>query len=215
VSSPDLVALHIADEPDAWEALGFAVADGTIRLGEVELRLRGRDAGRGLFGWSLHGATSTDLDGLETALEDRQERADPAPHPNAAFALDHVVVFTPGFDRTLAALEAAGFDLRRVAEIGVEYAPVRRAFYKMGQVVLEVVDQVRGPKGEPVDPDGPAFFWGIAVTATDVDGIAESLGDATSGARDAVQPGRRIVPLRRQAGLALPMAFMSPEPARR
>jgi hypothetical protein len=212
--SPDLVALEIADEPDAWRRLGFAVEDGAVMLGDVELRLRGRAAGRGLYGWALDGATSTDIDGLQTTLEPRVA-ADAVAHPNGAFALDHVVVFTPGFDRTLGALEAAGFDLRRVAEIGVEYEPVRRAFYKLGKVVLEVVDQVRGPNGDPVDPAGPAFFWGIAVTATDVDGLAEQLGDATSGARDAVQPGRRIVPLRRAAGLALPMAFMSPEPARR
>jgi hypothetical protein len=213
--SPDLVALHIADEPAAWEALGFAVEDGAVRLGDVELRLHGRGAGRGLYAWSLSGAASVELDGLQTTLEERAERPDPAAHPNGAFALDHVVVFTPGFERTLAAFETGGFDLRRTAEIGVEYAPVRRAFYKLGKVVLEVVDQVQGPKGEPVDPDGPAFFWGIAVTASDIDGLAQELGDATAGARDAVQPGRRIVPLRRAAGLALPMAFMSPEPARR
>ena len=215
MSSPDLVALHLADDASPWEALGFLVEDDAIRLGDVELRLNGRGAGRGLYGWSLSGAASTDLDGLATTLEDRDGSPALPEHPNGAVALDHVVVFTPGFDRTLAALEAAGFDLRRVAEIGVEYAPVRRAFYKLGKVVLEVVDQVRGPNGEEVDPDGPAFFWGIAVTATDVDGLAAQLGDATSGARDAVQPGRRIVPLRRAAGLVLPMAFMSPEPARR
>ena len=211
MSSPDLVALHIADEPAAWEALGFVVEDGVVRLGEVELRLRGREAGRGLYGWSLSGASSTDLDGLETTSEDRGASEEPPSHPNGAFALDHVVVFTPGFDRTLAALEAGGFDLRRTAEIGVKYAPVMRAFYKLGQVVLEVVEQV----GEDVDPAGSAFFWGIAITAPDADALAEQLGQATSGARDAVQPGRRIVPLRRAAGLALPMAFMSPEPARR
>jgi hypothetical protein len=209
--SPDLVALHLADDPAAWEALGFAVEGDTCVLGDVELRLRGRDAGRGLFAWSLDGAASTDLDGLDTTFEDRPTQAEPATHPNGAFALDHVVVFTPGFDRTLAALEAGGFDVRRVAEIGVEYAPVKRAFYKLGRVVLEVVEQA----GEDVDASGPAFFWGIAVTVSDVDGLAEQLGDATSGARDAVQPGRRIAPLRRAAGLALPMAFMSPEPARR
>ena len=213
--SPNLAALHIADEPAAWEALGFRVDDGVLRLGDVELRLNGRDAGRGLYGWSLSGALSDDLDGLPTTLEEGADAGEPPAHPNGALALDHVVVFTPGFDRTLEALAAAGFDLRRKAEIGVEYAPVTRAFYKLGKVVLEVVDQVQGPKGEPVDPNGPAFFWGIAITVQDVDALTESLGDATSGARDAVQPGRRIVPLRRAAGLSLPVAFMSPEPARR
>ena len=214
--SPDLVALDIADDPAAWEALGFTVEDGVVRLGEVELRLRGRDAGRGLYGWVLDGATSTDLDGLETTLEDRAGRLRRRRAPERRLRAGsrrrlHARLRPHRSRRSRQAASTCGGSPRSASK----YAPVRRGFYKLGKVVLEVVDQVKGPSGEDVDPSGPAFFWGIAVTASDVDGVAEQLGDATSGARDAVQPGRRIVPLRRAAGLALPMAFMSPEPARR
>ncbi|MEA2271377.1 MAG: hypothetical protein QOI98_85 [Solirubrobacteraceae bacterium] len=210
--TPSLVALHIADDPAAWEEIGFAVEGDTCVLGAVELRFLGRGAGRGLSGWTLSGASSTDLDGLDTTLEDPPAPRDAPAHANGAVGLDHVVVFTPGFDRTLAALESAGFEVRRIAEIGVEYAPVKRAFYRLGSVVLEVVDQ----QGDDVDPSGPAFFWGIAVIVSDIESLADRLGERnTSGVRDAIQPGRRIVPLRRAAGLSLPVAFMSPEPARR
>jgi glyoxalase/bleomycin resistance protein/dioxygenase superfamily protein len=210
--TPSLVALHIADDPAAWEEIGFTVEGDTCLLGTVELRFVGRGAGRGLTGWTLSGASSTDLDGLDTAIEEPLPPRDAPAHANGAIGLDHVVVFTPGFDRTLAALEAAGFEVRRIAEIGVEYAPVKRAFYRLGSVVLEVVDQPR----DDIDPAGPAFFWGLAVTVSDIESLADRLGERnTSGVRDAIQPGRRIVPLSRTAGLSLPVAFMSPEPARR
>jgi hypothetical protein len=208
--TPSLVALHIADDPVSWEEIGFAVEGDTCLLGTVELRFLGRGAGRGLTGWTLGGASSTDLDGLNTTLEDPPPPRDAPAHANGAVGLDHVVVFTPGFDRTLAALESAGFEVRRIAEIGVEYAPVKRAFYRLDSVVLEVVDQ----HSDDVDPSGPAFFWGIAVTVADVDRLADELGDRTKGARDAIQPGRRIAPLARSAGLSLPVALMSPEPGR-
>jgi len=208
--TPGLVALHIADEPGAWRDLGFEVDGDRCLLGSVEMRFAGRGEGRGLAGWTLSGALTSALDGLDTTLEDAPDARDAPDHPNGAMAVDHVVVFTPGFQRTLRALEAGGFEVRRIAEIGVAHAPVKRAFYRLGPVVLEVVDQ----QGEDVDPSGSAFFWGIAVTVSDVGALVERLGDRTSGVRDAVQAGRRIVPLRRSAGLSLPLAFMSPEPSR-
>jgi hypothetical protein len=39
------------------------------------------------------------------------------------------------------------------------------------------------------------------------------LGDRLGEARDAVQEGRRIATLRREAGLAVPLAFMTAPPA--
>jgi hypothetical protein len=210
--APRIVALHLAGDPDPWRRLGFAVADDVCRLGDLELRFESRGDGRGLAGWTLAGVRSHELDGLPTTLtkEVGPTARAAAAHPNGALALDHVVVFTPGFERTLAAFHAAGLEPRRVATIGVKYEAVRRAFYKLGAVVVEVVDQ----RGHDVDQTGPAFFWGIAVTVGDLDGLARELGESTSGARDAVQPGRRIAPVRRAAGLGLPVAFMSPEPGR-
>jgi hypothetical protein len=54
----------------------------------------------------------------------------------------------------------------------------------------------------------------MAVTVADVETVAAELGERAAPVRDAVQPGRRIAPLRRSAGLTLPLAFMSPDPAR-
>ena len=60
--------------------------------------------------------------------------------------------------------------------------------------------------------DRPAFFWGLALLAPDLDATVASLGDWVGEARDAVQPGRRIATLRRGAGLAVPIALITPRP---
>lgn len=60
------------------------------------------------------------------------------------------------------------------------------------------------------DADGPAFFWGLALVAPDLDAtVAELGGDRVGEARAAVQPGRRIATLRRSAGLSAPVALMT------
>jgi hypothetical protein len=43
-----------------------------------------------------------------------------------------------------------------------------------------------------------------------LDRAAAALGERLGDARDAVQPGRRIATLRRSAGFAVPVAFMTP-----
>ena len=101
-----VVELQIADEPDAWSAAGFTVADGVVVVGSVRLRLVGRrDAERGIVGWTLAGVTAPDgdLDGLPTqiAAADPDGASMPATHPNGVTGLDHIVVLTPDLDRTL------------------------------------------------------------------------------------------------------------------
>ena len=61
-------------------------------------------------------------------------------------------------------------------------------------------------------PDGPARFWGLVVIVSDLDALALELGERLGTVRDAVQPGRRIAPLRPSAGLGPALAFMDPEP---
>jgi hypothetical protein len=56
----------------------------------------------------------------------------------------------------------------------------------------------------------PARFYGIAFTVDDLDATAALLGDRLGRVKDAVQPGRRIATLRREAGAGIPLAFMSP-----
>ena len=130
-------------------------------------------------------------------------------HPNGVTGLDHVVAVTPDLERTVAAIEAAGLDLRRVREEPTPAGAPRQAFFRLGAVILEVVQEP--PEAiERAGGDHPAFFWGLAFTAPDLDATVASLGNRAGEVRDAVQPGRRIATLRRSAGLSLPVALMTP-----
>jgi hypothetical protein len=213
--SVTLEELTVADEGAAWEACGFRVEDGTCVVGEVRLRFAAADAGRGLVGWSLRGlgpgrgGEATWLDGLPTRRAEARSAAVAAPpHPNGVEALDHVVAVSPDLDRTVAALRAAGLDLRRIREEPTPAGAPRQAFFRLGAPLLEMVQ-------EPAEAtsrhggEGPAFFWGLAFLVGDVDAAAAALGDRAGEPRPAVQPGRRIVTLRRSAGLSLPVALMS------
>jgi hypothetical protein len=203
--------LTIADAPSAWAALGFAVDDGACRIGAVRVRLAGGDAGRGIAGWSLRGVASTELDGLPTtrSAEAAAGTLDLRVHPNGIVGLDHVVAITPALDRTVAALQVAGLDLRRVREEPTPAGAPRQAFFRLGAEILEVVQAPEDAIARGGGPDGPAFFWGLAFTAPDLDATVAHLGDRVSAIRPAVQPGRRIATLRRSAGLGVPVALMS------
>jgi hypothetical protein len=205
---PAIAELVIADDAAAWTELGFAVRDGASHVGSIRLRFAGPVAGEGIVAWSVHGLRSTDLDGLATHLAPEAPPTDHAPaHPNGVLGLDHVVVFTPDLERTNAALERAGLDLRRIREAETPDGPMRQAFFRLHNAVLEVVS---GPK---VDP-GPAWFWGLVAAVADLDAVAARLGDRLGPVRDAVQPGRRIATVRPAAGLGVPLALMTPRPPR-
>jgi hypothetical protein len=158
----------------------------------------------GLAGWSLRGATSTALDGLPTSLG-AGEPANPEEHPNGVSRIDHVVVFTPDLSRTRAALESAGFDLRRIREASEPGPPVRQAFFRVGEVLVEVVEAAEASPG-------PARFWGITFRVADLERAAELLGSGLGEPRDAVQPGRRIATARGSAGLGMPVALIDDPP---
>ncbi len=213
----EIEELTVADEPAAWAAAGFAVDGDACELGGVRVRLAGRDAGPPALRWTLRGAASTELDGLPTevgreTLAEREE-IDPTveAHPNGVAGLDHVVAITPDLDRTVAALTAAGLDLRRVREEPTPAGAPRQAFFRLGGVILEVVQEPEEAIARGGGRDRPAFFWGLALVVPDLDASVARLGAGlVSGPRDAVQPGRRIATLRREAGLALPVALISP-----
>jgi hypothetical protein len=64
---------------------------------------------------------------------------------------------------------------------------------------------------EVVEADGRApRLWGLVVVVADLDAAAEALGDRLGAVKDAVQPGRRIATVRREAGLSTPLALMTP-----
>ncbi len=207
--TPTIDELTVADAPSAWSALGFAVDDDTCVVGGVRIRLTGADAGKGLSGWSLREVEGADLDGLPTTRSERPPPSKQPAHSNGVVALDHVVAITPALDRTVAVLEGAGLDLRRIREEPTPAGAPRQAFFRLGATILEVVQEP--PEAiERAGPDRPAFFWGLACIAPDLDTTVAELGDRVSEIRPAVQPGRRIATLRRSAGLAVPIALMTP-----
>ncbi len=201
--------LRVGDAPGPWAALGFAVDGDTCVVGDVRIRLAGTEAGKGLVGWSLRDFGGDELDGLPTALSDRPPLAEQPAHPNGITAIDHVVAISSDLDRTVATLGAAGIDLRRVREEPTPAGAPRQAFFRLGAVILEVA-QAPEEAIERTGGDRPAFFWGLAFVAPDLDATAASLGDRAGEIRPAVQPGRRIATLRRSAGLSVPVALMTP-----
>jgi hypothetical protein len=202
--------LTVADDGAAWAACGFHVDGEECVVGTVRIRFDGGDSGKGLVGWSLRDLASTELDGLPTRRSDRAAPPDPPSHPNGIAALDHVVAISPDLDRTAVALRAAGLDLRRMREEPTPAGAPRQAFFRLGPTILEVVQEPPEAIERGGGSERPAFFWGLAFLAPDIEATVAFLGERAGEIRDAVQPGRRIVTLRRSAGLAVPIAVLSP-----
>ena len=179
-----LRSITIADEPATWADLGFAVAADRFAVGGVEIVLAGREAGEGI--------TAVAIDGREAPPDAEQ--------PNGVVAVDHIVAVTGDFDAALAGYAQEGFEPRRIRE--VPSSDTRQAFFVLGTALLELAGPVAG-EGEP-------RYWGITFVASDLDALAARLGDKLGSIRDAVQPGRRIATLRRDAGSSVPIAFMTP-----
>jgi hypothetical protein len=202
--------LVVADAPALWCELGFRVEDSICDVGSVRVRLDPA-AGKSVAGWSLRGIETTELDGLATAISAREPRAPADPHPNGVTAVDHVVAFCPDLDRTVLVLQEAGLDLRRIREEPTPAGAPRQAFFRLGEVILECIQMPDSPE---LDRSRNARFWGLAVRTSDIELTARRLGDRLGAPRDAVQPGRMIATLRREAGSSVPLAFMTPAAAR-
>lgn len=194
---PELVALEVADPPELWSELGFTVAGSVADVAGVAYVLGA--AGRGVTAWAVDGLTDKDADGLPIAAPLPFE-APPSTHANGVIDLDHLVISTPNLGRTIERFEAVGLELRRTRDAG----RVQQAFFKVGDVVLEVIGPPQ-PSGE-----GPARFWGLAWTVADLDATAAFYGERLHPAKEAVQPGRRIATLDKAAGSSTAHAFMSP-----
>jgi hypothetical protein len=111
-------------------------------------------------------------------------------HPNGATGIDHVVMLTGDLDATVERLRSEGLDHRRTRDAGEGR---RQAFFVLGPCLLEVAGPVEG--GERL--------WGITLVAPD-------LAPFGGNPKDAVQPGRRITTIPREAGLGIPVAVMTP-----
>ena len=200
--------LKVADSPGAWEACGFAVEGDICVVGDIRIRYVEEEGKRGVVGWSLRDLDSLELDGLATSRSDSGPPGEAPAHPNGVTALDHVVAISSDLDRTVGSLTAAGLDLRRIREEPTPAGAPRQAFFRLGATILEVVQEPPEATAR-AGGDRPAFFWGLAFVAPDLEQTAAFLGDRVSDIRAAVQPGRRIATLRRSAGLSVPVALIS------
>jgi hypothetical protein len=197
--------IQVADPPDAWRRAGFSVdSDGVCRIGEVRIRLAGRDGGTGITGWSLRGISSDGpVDGIPTTRS-QAAAAEPAAHPNGVMAIDHVVLMSPDLGRTVGALVALGAQPRRERNGELGGRPIRQIFFRFGGVIIEVV-------GAPdTAGENPSTLWGITYAVADIDATATFFADHTTAVKDAVQPGRRITTLHHRAlGMSVPTALIS------
>ena len=138
---------------DRWRAAGFVVdADNRVVVGTVTIRLE-PDRDPGIASWSLRAPVPSSIDGLATSSS-TADIPDATAHPNHVVAIDHLVVLTPDLDRTIDALAEQGLELRRVREGPAgDGREVKQAFFRMAEVILEVVATGRGG-------DEPAHSWG-------------------------------------------------------
>lgn len=205
---PTIDEIVIADPPEVWRSIGFSVEGDICTVRTVAIRLAGREAGNGIVRWSVRHISSHELDGLATTASPSPPRQLAPAHPNGVRSLDHVVAFSPNLDRTVVALERAGLPLRRIREEPTPAGAPRQAFFRLGEEILEVIQQPDSSPG--FDPAHPARLWGLAFEVDRLEPLTEKLGDLLGRPRDAVQQGRRIVTLRREAGVGAPIAFMTP-----
>ena len=194
VTAPVLEALAIADDPAAWQDAGFDVdGEGCCRIGRVDVHVAGADAGRGIVSWTLG---------------DGDDRPPAEAHPNGTVTIDHLVLTTPDPERTIATLEGQGMVHRRTRLPDDYDQPMRQDFFRLGEVILELI----GPRApDPGAADRPDRLYGLALTVGDLEATAAFLGDRLGRVKDAVQEGRKIATLRRGVA-AIPIAFMSPGP---
>jgi hypothetical protein len=201
---PDLAELQLRADPARWEMVGFRAAADRLRIGTTDLVFL-PGSGSGLVGWTIAGAIPEGDDGL-CGVPTTVATAAPEPaagaHPNTVVAIDHIVLTTPDTAGTFETLEAAGFALRRVRDAGSE---LRQGFFLFSDLVLEVVGP---PEPAPGTADDPARLWGITLVAQDLDAASRATG--ASEPREAVQPGRRIAIVPKDAGLGTRVALMSP-----
>jgi hypothetical protein len=212
-AEPRIEELRLSADHSAWVAAGLApeCAAGGAQVGTTRLAFEPPSGGGGsgaIIGWTLRGLATADLDGLPTTLAGPSPP--PAPGTDAALRIDHVVIFTARLERTIDAFEAAGIRCRRIREVGPVDRRLRQAFFRFGEVIAEVVEVPE----EQAGPGDAARFWGLTLAVADLERLVAELGERVGTIRDAVQPGRRIATIRRQAGLGVPVALISPEPPR-
>jgi hypothetical protein len=191
----EIASLVVADPPELWSELGFVVDDGGCWISGIRHELGA--PGKGIAAWVLRGVDSiSELPSAESVSLEAQPTPD---HPNGVVALDHVVVTTPNFVRTIATFESVGIELRRTRDAGTAERPTKQGFFRMGETIVELVGSATASL------PGPARFYGLAFTVADLGVTQAFLGSRLRPTRSAVQTGRWIATLDRAAGSTVPL----------
>ena len=178
---------EVADPADAWTRAGFGIdADDVCRIGDVGIRLVGRDRGTGIVGWSLRGLPSDgaihDLDGVPTTRSRPGGGIGPiggipcsaghSPERRHRDRPRRAAVTRPRSDGRVARRYRCGPRAgERDGELGGR--PIRQIFFRFGEVIVEVV-------GSPdAAGEGPSTLWGMTYVVADIDATASFFGDRT------------------------------------
>ena len=204
---------------DPWKRLGFsdypiAQPDGSvvscIPIAGLGFRflphiVEPSASGSCATGWTVRSdeATTNSVDGVATRVIAELQPVPELTHQLAITAIDHIVITTGSLERTCGAItEQLGLPLKRIRDAG---HGVRQGFHRAGSLILEIVER------PDLAPETPAEIWGVVFVVEDLDATVAWLGpDAVGATRDAVQNGRRIASVKKEVGLGLPVALMSP-----
>lgn len=215
--------LWVATPIDPWLNVGLtAQSDSYICVPDLGLRFVSAPADLAttsprIVGWTLvdpalEDAASTsvspvEVDGIATTYVSKLICSQPPTSRLGILGVDHVVVMTGQLERTCTAITTATrAPLKRIRDAG---GGVRQGFHRCGKVIIEVVER------PDIDVVTPASIWGLVLTVQDLDKVMQWLGpDAISAPRPAVQKGRKIATFKREAGLGVAVALMTPESAR-
>ena len=186
---------------------GFAVdGAGGIELGGVTLRLAGRGAGEGLLGLVLDDAPR----GRARRRRAAGARAAPVPRraPQRRLRRRPRRRATPSAPRTARALQDAGLDLRATREVPL--APATGGPLHRPSCSLAPASSRSWAAPRPATPATAARRCGGSRSFASISmRWCAHLGPRRA-ARDAAQPGPRIATLAAEAGVACPVAVMTP-----
>lgn len=190
-----LTWLGVPGDPEAWEALGFTVADGSFIVGRVVHAC-------GDAGWGFD-ALAAEPSGLGIPTSTSAAPAIAGEHPNHIARIDHVVYAVPDLDPAVDALTSmlGGPPRRRAFPRGPSGPEM--AFFTVGDgSFIEVVASGR-----------PPALWGIAFWTIDLDACVAAVREAGGPIGDpkpAVQGGRIASVWKEHVGWGV--AVMEPPP---
>jgi len=191
--SPVLTRLDLPGATACWEALGFSISSGKLRVGQVVCHLGASETS---WGFDRPDVLISDVAAAAVSPQSALEVPTPTTHANGAFKVDHIVLASDDPRGTKSQLESFGFVAKGARIVGDPGAESSQTFFWSGELLLELV--------------GPADGAGTEVPRARIWGVTFVVGRLVSQQRAAVQSGRKIAIVSKDAGVGLEVAFMSP-----